>query len=264
MVQKIYKEQDLPMGDLGQIGLAENGRLVLDESDLQALLSGSRTGMLKLQNITADGVNIDSLDAKLSLRQNDRGSLDLLVHPVYREASYPEYLTDSEAESLEKGAEVNLEKIINDHGVKKEMLVEFDKETREFIITDTEKVLVPDMVNNEYLSLEQKERYRKGKEVELSDGTRFQYAGGDARGVRANKLALIASVIVDGGMSYLLYKGLNAMFGQKHEPQKADVYSKGYYQALEDMIKKNETEKPANRRNESEQSRAYTRSGYSR
>jgi hypothetical protein len=114
------------------------------------------------------------------------------------------------------------------------------------------------------LSLEQKERYRKGKEVELSDGTRFQYGGGDARGVRANKLALIASVIVDGGISYLLYKGLNAMFGQKHDPQKADVYSKGYYQALEDMIKKNETERPANRRNESEQSRAYTRSGYSR
>ena len=264
MVQQIYNGQNLPVAGLGEIGLAKDGRVILDENDLKALLSGSRTGMLKLSNISTGGAHIESMEAKLSLRNNADGGLDLLIHPVYREARFPKYLTDTEAESLQNGDEVNLEKVINDHGVKKEVLIEFDKETREFIITDTEKILVPDMVNNEHLSLEQKERYRKGKTVELTDGTRFQYSGGDPRGVRSNKLALIASIIVDGGMSYLVYKGLNAMLGEKRDQVKAGRHSNGYYEALEKMAGE---ENPATKRgtpHHAELSRGYSRSGHSR
>lgn len=264
MVQQIYQQQDLPMASLGEIGLAKDGRVILNENDLKALLSGTRTGMLQLKEITSEGMNIDALDAKLSLRKNEKGTVDLLVHPVYREASYPAFLTDTEAEALEKGEEGNLLKVIDDAGASKTVLVEFDKDTREFIITDTEKILVPDMVNNEYLSLEQKERYRKGKQVELADGTRFQYAGGEARGVRANKLALIASIVVDGGMSYLLYKGLNALFGEKHQHKKSGMYSEGYYQSLDNMVNKNEATQGSAKQNDTVQSRSYTRSGHSR
>lgn len=126
------------------------------------------------------------------------------------------------------------------------MLVEFDSDTNEFIITDTEKIWVPDQVNGEILSLDQKERYRKGKEVELQDGTRLQYTGKEREGVRSNKIALVASIMIDGGLSFALYHGLKAMFGEKHD-QKSKEFSKGYDQAVKDMKKQQEEGGPLRR-----------------
>lgn len=54
-------------------------------------------------------------------------------------------------------------------------------------------------------------------------------------GIRSNKLALVASVLIDGGLSYMVYKGLNALFNQKREQKTSDKLSPGYYQALKDI-----------------------------
>jgi hypothetical protein len=262
MIKQIYDEQALPMEDLQLLGLAENGKLNMDKDDLAALLSGRRTDMLRLENLSAQGVRIASLDAKLSIKPNADGGLDLLVHPIYRKAELPFYLTDTEADELEKGEAVNIQKsIIDQQGRKREILVEFDKETQEFIITDSERRLVPDTVNGQYLSLEQKERYRKGKEVELPDGTALQYSATDAKGMRSNKLALIASVLIDGGLSFMLYKGLHALYGPKQDKEKAGVYSKGYYSDLEKL--KEQEAKPKFEYNnpiDSQYSRGYSQS----
>jgi hypothetical protein len=238
MIQQIFNEQDLPVGDLEKIGLVKNGVIILDDDDLQAMLSGRRTAMLRLENLSADGLHIPFLDVKLSLKPNDKGTLDLLGHPIYPKGEYPAYLTDIEAESLEKGEAVNIQKMIfDDAGDPKEILVEFDKDTNEFIIIDTEKILAPDFINNEPLTAEQKDRYRKGKEVEMSDGATFQYSGTDDRGIRSDKLALVASVLIDGGISYMLYKGLHALFGKKQDKEKAQKMSGGYYKAWEELQK---------------------------
>jgi len=133
-----------------------------------------------------------------------------------------------------------------------------DKETNEFIVTDQARILAPDRINGEYLSLDQKERYRKGKEVELKDGTTIQYSATDKNGIRSNKLAFIASVLIDGGLSFALYHGLNALFGQKKHSEDADVYSKGYYEDLEKMQNQEQQHK---REPEKEYSRSYTRTG---
>lgn len=236
MIQQIFNEDELPMADLEKIGLAKDGRLLLENEDLQAMISGRRTNMLRLKNLSGEGLQIPELDAKLSLKPNENGNLDLLVHPIYREAQYPDFLTDTEAEELEKGQAVSIWKLVKDeHNQTRDILIEFDQETKEFIITDTEKILIPDLVNNEYLTPEQKERYRKGKEVEISDGTKFQFSGTERQGVRSNRLALVASIIVDGGVSYLLYQGLNALFGKKRDQKESEERSKGYEQALKDM-----------------------------
>lgn len=236
MIQQLFDEQDLPMEDLQKIGLVEKGRINLDGDDLKALLSGRRTNMLRLENLSSENFHIPAIDAKLSLKPGPDGELKLMLHPIYRQARHPTYMTDAQAETLVKDRAVNLEKMIfDDEGKLTDVFVEFDKDTNEFIVTDCEKVLAPDKVNNEPLTPGQKERYRKGKEVELSDGTKFQHSATEPQGIRSNRLALIASIIVDGGVSYILYKSLNALFGQKQEKSPEVNNSKGFNTAKNEM-----------------------------
>jgi hypothetical protein len=234
MTQEVFEEEDIPVAEFENIGLSKDGRIDLGEHDLKALLAGRRTELLRLHNLTDGEIKIMHLDAKLSLRRNEQGNLDLMIHPVYRQPEAPAYLTDKEAEKLVSGGLVNLNKEVAINGVKKEVLVEFDKDTNEFVITDTERILAPDFVNNEELTPEQKLRFKKGKEVELSDGTKFRFTATDPNGIRSNKLHLIASLLIDGGLSYMLYTGLKALSNKKEDKVSQD-YSRGYYHALEDM-----------------------------
>lgn len=234
MTQEVFEEEDIPVAEFENIGLSKDGRLDLGEHDLQALLAGRRTNILRLHNLEDGDIRIMHLDAKLSLSRNEQGNLDLMIHPVYREPEGPEYLTDEETEKLAGGELANLDKVVEINGIKKEVLIEFDKDTNEFVITDTERILAPDFVNNEELTPEQKLRFKKGAAVELTDGTKFQFSATDPNGIRSNKLHLIASLLIDGGLSYLLYKGLKALPGQQHNKVSED-YSRGYYHALEDM-----------------------------
>jgi hypothetical protein len=91
------------------------------------------------------------------------------------------------------------------------------------------------MVNGEFLTAAQKENYRKGKEVKLPDGTRFNFTATDSHGIRSNKLALIASILIDGGLSYMVYRGLNALFNEKRDETEAAKLSPAYYNAVRDM-----------------------------
>ena len=160
------------MEELQKLGLADRNGLHIDEDDLDALLAGRRTDMLRLENLEQQGLHIPALDAKLSLRRKADGGVELLAHPIYKYAEGPEYLTDTEKESLEKGEAVNVVKTISDgEGDKREVLVEFDKDTNEFIAVDTGKIFPPEEINGIPLTKKQNENYRKGKEVETEDGT---------------------------------------------------------------------------------------------
>lgn len=229
MKKQIYSLRDLPMDELQLLGLVKGANVQLDDDDLDAMLSGRRTDMLRLENLTIDGLRIDVLDAKLSLKPNADGDAELMLHPIYREPEVPQFLDDTQAEMLEKGDVPNLPMtIIGDDGKAKEVLVEFDKDTNEFIVTDTERILSPDEINGIPLTAEQKEKYRKGKEVETADGTTIQYSGTDKEGMRSDKLALVASVLIDGGISYVLYKGLHALFGKKQDKEAGKNYEKAF------------------------------------
>ncbi|MGY3055509.1 hypothetical protein ACVWYG_003730 [Pedobacter sp. UYEF25] len=271
MLREIFKQKDLPINVLAKIGLVNKGNIVMDMDDLHALLSGKRTDMISLKNLSAGSLNIDQLDAKISLKPNAKGKLDLLIHPIYREPNYPPFLTNLEAQNLESGEKVNLYKTtLDEAGNKKEILVEFDRDTKEFILTDTQKITVPDMVNNEKLTAEQKDRYKKGKEVELQDGAVFQMSNVDRRGIVSSKSALIVSLLLDGGISYLLMNGLNALIGKERDELKSKDYGKGYEQAFRDMKSQSMKDKMIDKNPDTERVksneyfRGYNRSGTSR
>jgi hypothetical protein len=143
-----------------------------------------------------------------------------------------------------------------------EAIFEFDSDTGEFVKTDPLKISIPEKVNNEELTEAQKERYRQGQEVELKEGTTFRYTGVDANPVRADKLLLIASILIDGGLTYLAYHGLKALAGNRNNDPKAAIKSEGYNKAYAEM----EQHKPQNQKvnPDTDHDRSYTRSGRAR
>jgi len=233
MIRQIFSLQQLPMEEKQQIGLADGRKLSLGHDDLDALLAGRRTDMLRLEGLTFDDMKIEQLDAKISLEQKPDGTVGLLLHPIHRKPEAPEYLTRDEAEGLENGDTVNLlKKVYDGDGGEREVLVEFDRETNEFIVSDTENIEVPEEINGVQLTAEQKERFRRGKEVNTEeDDTTVQYAATERQGIRSDKLHVIASIIVDGGVSYLMYKGLHALFGKKPDAEKQADAGKKFAEA---------------------------------
>lgn len=233
MINQNYKEKDLPINEMEAIGLVSNGKLNISSENLNALLSGKRTDLVRLTNISSEGVTIKELDAKISLNPNAGGKLNLLLHPIYKSAQAPNILNEAEIKSLQNGTVRNLLKEVGEGGKKKTILVEFDNETNEFLKIDSAKIVAPESVNDQLLTQVQKKKFMEGQEVDLPDGTVLQATGKNNKGVVSNRGMLLVSLLLDGGVSYMLMKGIQALGKNK---QKLD-YTKGYNDALNKVLK---------------------------
>lgn len=212
----------------------KNGKPDLSEEDIDALLAGHRTDLITLRDIHGDGIHIQKMDAKLSLRRDANGHMSLQLHPIYRDVKKDPMLLDVEAEQLQQGTLTHVLKTYQaGDGKKKSWVIEYDPETREFVSSDPDRVQVPTMINGEKLTELQKEQYRNGAVVQLSDGTRLQRRASSRSGVTSNREALMYSLVLDGGLSYLLLRSIRNLFGNK-SPQK-DPYTEGYQKAVQDM-----------------------------
>lgn len=261
--------RDLPLGDLSELGLFKNGELALPKKDIDALLSGMRTGLVSLKDINHGGIEVNEMNVKLSLTKNAEGKTELLVHPVYKMSKVPQYITAVEADDLITGLKANLIKETEKDGRQKKMMVEYDWDTREFIVTDTSRLRVPEMVNGMPLTPYQKERYVNGRQIEMPDGTTFQASSTSPEGLRSNRLALVVSLLIDGGISYLLLTGLKAMAGDRGFFAQKDERNENYQRALQSAADslgkaKLDNEKISSPSNNNEYSRGYGRSGVSR
>jgi hypothetical protein len=264
MNQQIFKKEQLPLAELEQLGLVKNGELLLSENDKQALLSGRRTSMQQLQNINSSHIHIAAIDVKLSLTQGEDGNVRLQAHPIHKYPQQPAALTELEAVQFVSGQIDVLHKTLPGvDGKPKEVFYEYDSETHEFIETDPLQIIVPDRINGEELTPAQRERYRKGKEIELSDGTNLRYTGVDPDPVRSNRLMLVASILVDGGLTYLAYQALKAFRGNTNHNPEAAHQSEGYKKAKSE-IEQHVLKPEAFQNVDTGQNREYTRTGRSR
>lgn len=247
-----FLESDIPIADLRKLGLMKNGRPDLSKEDIDALLAGHRTDLITLKDIHGDGIHIQKMDAKLSLQRDGDGHMSIQLHPIYRDVKKHPMLLDVEAEQLEQGTLTHVQKTYQAaDGKKKTWIIEYDPETREFISSDPEKVRVPAKINGEELSPLQQEHYRNGSVVELSDGTRLQRRASSRSGVTSNRTALMYSLILDGGISYLLLRGLRNLFGSKAVQK--DPYTEGYQGALLDMQRAQQIPKASIHKQEDQQ-----------
>jgi hypothetical protein len=261
--------RDLPVEDLRELGLFRDGEITLPKKDIDALVSGMRTGLITVNNINKGGIEIKEMSVKLSLVKNAEGKAELLVHPVYKQANLPSIISSQEGDDLLTGLKANLIKETTENGQQKKLMVEYDWDTREYIVTDTSRLRVPDMINGMPLTPYQKERFGHGRQIEMPDGTTFQASSTTPDGIRSNRLALVVSLLMDGGLSYLLLTGLKAMVGDRGLLPQKDERNENYQKALQVAA----VQKSANRSTEErtsaitsngEYSRGYGRSGLSR
>ncbi|WP_104382204.1 DUF4099 domain-containing protein [Sphingobacterium sp. HMA12] len=228
-----FLETDIPIGELRKLGLITAGKPDLSKEDIEALISGNRTDLITLRDLHGDGIHIQEMQAKLSLHQDENGHMSIQLHPIYREAKRHSLLLDIELEQLELGQLTNVQKTYQTSQGKQSWIIEYDPETKEFISSDPDKVEVPEKINNETLSDLQKDQYRNGAVVNLSDGTVVQRRAASRGGVTSNRTALIYSLLLDGGMSYLVLKVAGNLLNSKKQQQ--DPYTVGYNQAINEM-----------------------------
>lgn len=264
MNQKIYNQTELPWADLEKLGLANQGKLLLSETDQEALLSGRRTSLRKLSDIGDGYLHISEIDVKLSLKHDDNGKLQLQAHPINRYPEPPHGLDEHEAAQLISGEKTIIYKKLKESELNSlDVIFEYDPETREFIKTDPKKISVPDRVNGEELSPGQREQFRKGEVVEISDGTKFRYTGIDPDPIRADRMLLIASILIDGGLTYVAYHGLKTLAGFLNKDPKAAEKSEAYLKTEREM-EAQKAKQQIHKIELNDHSRSYTRSGHSR
>lgn len=283
----------MPIDDFKKLGLMNNDTLNLTKDDLKELSAGRKSGLLDLKNLEHEGIQIERLKAKVSLQENIDGSLSVVVHPIYKNPQKHSLLNDKEMDSLITGEKANIVKsYIDEKGKNHKMLIEYDKDTKEFVSMNTNRILVPEKINNEPLTPAQKAKYKEGEAVTMPDGTMLQSSPTAKNGVRSNNTFLVLSILIDGGVSYLLVKAAQALLsndrnndpGRAQSAQINNAFQKGYLEAVKEM----EAQKWNNRNsklmnfpddhhkldldelklkgqnNNKQESRGYTRGGMSR
>jgi hypothetical protein len=255
-MKNLFNENELPKAEMVELGLIDpDGNYAISQEDVEAMLAGRRTGLVRLNDLEASGFHIEHIDAKLSLWREADGKVAFKLHPIYKEAVIPELLEKKEAEQLMKGqiATVAKSKPVT---AKQEVVYEYDPETREFISYDPVKVIVPDKINGYPLTDAQKGDWKKGLQVTLPDSTRVQHRATDPKGILADRAALVLSVLLDGGISYLLYRGIRHLLNST-EPQRDEntpAFRKAYAEMETHFASKLQAAQRPN-----EENRGYTR-----
>ncbi|WP_232835096.1 DUF4099 domain-containing protein [Pleomorphovibrio marinus] len=230
----MIKEKTLPMQELRLFGIYKDGKFTIPEEQVRALQDGKMTDVVELKDLKGKDIHIESLPARLSIVRGTDGNPSLRIDPVYRFPDSHPKLSKEESERLIRGDIANIRKnYVDREGNVGTEIIAYDKATRQFMSYDPRVVQAPEAVNNEKLTAEQKRKYKEGETVELSDGTQFQFSTVDRKGIRSNRKGLVLSVLLDGGISYLLFTGVRRMMGIKSSEEQS--YSKGYQDGLKKM-----------------------------
>lgn len=229
----LFSQNQLPIEELKKLGLYENGQILIEPEDMQTLLSGRRTSLIALRELKGDGFIIERLDAKLSLYKNERGATQILLHPIYSDIKAHPLLSPQEIMDLVEGKLDFISKPIQQEEGRSTMFnIEYDEQTRDFVGYDVSQVQAPDLVNSILLDEQQRAAFRRGEQISLPDGTRFQHRATEPLGIRSDRKALIISVLLDGGISYLLLRGIRSIHAKGHQ---ADYQTPAFTKALEQM-----------------------------
>ncbi|WP_316759959.1 DUF4099 domain-containing protein [Pedobacter aquatilis] len=207
-----FNLSELPLSQFEALGIYRDKQLLLDPEEINTLLSGRRTALVPLHELKGTDFTIERLDARLSLHREASGAVELLIHPIYNIPRAHPLLSEYEMQELVSGSKSFIGKSVEREEGKAVMYnIEYDETTRDFVGYYVSKVQPPERVNGMLLSEEEKSALQRGELLELPDGTRLQHRATEPKGMLSDRKALVLSVLLDGGISYLLLRGINSL-----------------------------------------------------
>jgi len=108
------------------------------------------------------------------------------------------------------------------------VLFEYDRDTKSYVGKNTKAIVAPEEVNGIALTPEQKRKYKEGEQIQLEDGTQIQAS--PISNIKFNRRIAILSILLDGGLSYLMLRLAERWMDKNRSVQQA--YTQGYKEAL--------------------------------
>lgn len=149
---------------------------MIDKKTMDSLLNWQKTPTL-LPIRTQVGDSIIRTDARLSLRENAEGNLNLVVHAVRKEPQlddfvYGVHLTEDDKQNLRQtGHAGRLVEIEPSKDQKMPAFISIDKLTNELVAVRADRIKIPDQVKGITLNEQQKKDLSEGKAVHLEGMT---------------------------------------------------------------------------------------------
>jgi len=190
---------------------------------------------IELEKLNGEKSKIWGVDLERALKESGKGIGDD-AQLLYKGKQSVSVEIDGKWEQKERYTwEVN--DFVPDKKQEQTHIYEFDKETNSFVAIDSRDIPTPEEVNGMPLTDDQKRKFKKGEVIEMEDGTDIQASPANAKSnfLASNRKLLIASVLLDGGISFFLVKGIQLLYQReqrKREQEEKMEYNKGYRDAL--------------------------------
>jgi hypothetical protein len=171
---RISKEQ-IPFEKLEKVGIKKDFVDRMESKELKDFLNGFRSEKLYTVNAKINDQDY-RIPAKIRLKQESDGSVNVKVHPIQRLHIPDEYmghkLTKEDKAALLN--DKNLGKTVEltgKNGQKDSYYLGIDNKTNELIPLRTKHIQVPEKIKGATLSAEQKQKLAKGEKVTLDKMT---------------------------------------------------------------------------------------------
>ena len=173
-----FSINELPEKQLELMGLTKKDILNMPPRTYNALMSGNRTSLIRFNKINVPGLEVGSLDAKLSLERKPDGSVAIRFHPINQMPRNTFKLTKEEIDKLNDGINFIEKKLPNG----KDHLIGIDKQTNEFVSILKDSIEAPKKINGIELTNDQAKDFKEGKDIEVG-GEKFRLNPNDELGV---------------------------------------------------------------------------------
>ena len=155
--------EEFPSAKLEAYGVSKKEQnAAFGYTEMQKLLDGQKTDIIRL-SLQREGVRLD-VDARFSLQRNPDNTVSLMMHKVGEEYNKELNFVKSDIERLKKG------EIIKSSHQNEPILSQLDEKTQRILQIQQSKLIVPDVINDIHLGLDQKAALREGKAIELQKG----------------------------------------------------------------------------------------------
>jgi hypothetical protein len=171
---RISKEQ-IPFEKLEKVGIKKDFVDRMESKELKDFLNGFRSDKLYTVNAKINDQDY-RIPAKIRLKQEKDGSVDVKIHPIQRLHIPDEYLghkftkEDKAALLNDKNLGKTVE-LTGKNGKKDNYYLGIDNKTNELIPLRTKHIQIPEKIKGATLSEEQKQKLAKGEKVTLDKMT---------------------------------------------------------------------------------------------